>query len=150
MTSAVGTEVLFQMPMAAVDRFPRLLETLGDEGGTLGVDQVGVSITTMEEVFCKIARSAPPPGRQRSLPDPKRWHAGRLATGLIISLDLRLHRRSENDTATGGTIQTDASPSSSSPPPPMAEAAAALAPAEVSHHGLQLPSLWRTRTAAVS
>ena len=37
-----------------MDQFPFLLETL-DKEKRLGVDQLGVSITTMEEVFCKIA-----------------------------------------------------------------------------------------------
>jgi ABC-type multidrug transport system ATPase subunit len=51
--SAVGTEVMFQLPMDAVSSFPALLDTLGTE--QLGVEQFGISITTMEEVFCKIA-----------------------------------------------------------------------------------------------
>ena len=54
LTSAVGTEVMFKLPVEAVDSFPLLLKKL-DEDSSLGVDQTGVSITTMEEVFCNIA-----------------------------------------------------------------------------------------------
>eukprot|EP01052_Picozoa_sp_SAG31_P064631 SAG31_NODE_23480_length_503_cov_1.158416_1_plen_128_part_10 len=54
LTSAVGTEVMFKLPVDAVDSFPKLLEQL-DTDDSLGVDQTGVSITTMEEVFCTIA-----------------------------------------------------------------------------------------------
>ena len=54
LTSAVGTEVMFKLPVEAVDRFPALLALLSEDR-SLGVDQTGVSITTMEEVFCNIA-----------------------------------------------------------------------------------------------
>ena len=54
LTSAVGTEVMFKLPVQAVDSFQPLLKKL-DEDRSLGVDQTGVSITTMEEVFCNIA-----------------------------------------------------------------------------------------------
>ena len=53
MTSAVGTEVIFKLPVAAASRFPELLNALKEE--RLGVDQCGVGITTMEEVYCKLA-----------------------------------------------------------------------------------------------
>eukprot|EP01043_Picozoa_sp_COSAG02_P062295 COSAG02_NODE_8557_length_2524_cov_1.374021_1_plen_813_part_00 len=54
LTSAVGTEVMFKLPVEAVDSFPSVLKML-DADRSLGVDQTGVSITTMEEVFCNIA-----------------------------------------------------------------------------------------------
>ena len=68
LTSAVGTEIMFKLPVQAVDSFPPLLKML-DEDRSLGVDQTGVSITTMEEVFCNIASESDTANQNAMLTD---------------------------------------------------------------------------------
>ena len=53
-----GCELQFQLPTSAVDAFPQLLGALeaGKATGSLAIDNFGISVTTMEEVFIKVAR----------------------------------------------------------------------------------------------
>eukprot|EP00937_MAST-01D_sp_MAST-1D-sp2_P003591 g3591.t1 len=54
----VGTEVSFELPIAASAEFPRLLGALeaGKRDSSLCIEEFGISVTTMEEVFVKVAR----------------------------------------------------------------------------------------------
>jgi hypothetical protein len=55
--SDVGTELTFQMPIRETGSFAGLFERLDNDQTSLGVEQYGVSVTTMEEVFLKVASS---------------------------------------------------------------------------------------------
>ena len=53
--SDVGAEISFQMPIAASKKFPALFNALDANKQKLGIDEYGISVTTMEEVFLKVA-----------------------------------------------------------------------------------------------
>lgn len=57
--SNVGTEISFQLPLSASDKFVPMFEQLDDETKKGNVKSYGVSITTLDEVFQIINRSAP-------------------------------------------------------------------------------------------
>ncbi|KAI9984335.1 hypothetical protein PInf_005683 [Phytophthora infestans] len=54
--SSSGSELAFQLPAASSDAFPSMLEQLDAETSTLGVQQYGISVTTLEEVFLRISQ----------------------------------------------------------------------------------------------
>lgn len=53
--SNVSAEVAFQLPMSTVSKFPALFDSLDSKLTTLKVTSYGISITTLEEVFLKVA-----------------------------------------------------------------------------------------------
>ena len=53
--SNVGAELTFQLPLASSAAFPALFAALEQAQGELGFDSYGVSVTTMEQVFVKVA-----------------------------------------------------------------------------------------------
>ena len=53
--SEVSAEISFQLPLNALPKFGELFQTLDDKKSQLGVLSYGVSITTLEEVFLKVA-----------------------------------------------------------------------------------------------
>ncbi|TMW68214.1 hypothetical protein Poli38472_007886 [Pythium oligandrum] len=55
--SNVGAEIAFQLPLDCSSEFPLLFEALDDQLETLGVLSYGISVTTMEEVFIKVAEA---------------------------------------------------------------------------------------------
>jgi ATP-binding cassette subfamily A (ABC1) protein 3 len=55
MLTDVGTEVTFQLPLSASEKFPSLFEEVDNNLEALGVRSYGMSVTTLEEVFIKIA-----------------------------------------------------------------------------------------------
>ena len=54
--SDVGSEVTFQLPTAVSASFPALLHALDEQLDALGLEEYGISVTTMEEVFIRVAR----------------------------------------------------------------------------------------------
>jgi hypothetical protein len=55
--SEAGAELLFRLPLSCSAVFPSLLRALGgEEGRRLGIQSFGISMTTLEEVFLKIAK----------------------------------------------------------------------------------------------
>jgi len=56
--SAVGSEIAFQLPLASSAVFPNLLSSLDKQMDSLNVVTYGVAVTTLEEVFLKIANDA--------------------------------------------------------------------------------------------
>lgn len=54
-TTDVSSEVAVQLPMEEVDKFPKLFDELDARKRELGFESYGVSITTLEEVFLKVA-----------------------------------------------------------------------------------------------
>ena len=56
--SNVGTEISFQMLQDSVGTFEALFRGLDEQKAALGVSQYSISLTTMEEVFMKIADGA--------------------------------------------------------------------------------------------
>ena len=56
--SNVGTEISFQMPHDMVSKFADMFREIDDQKTALGVDSYSISLTTMEEVFMKIADGA--------------------------------------------------------------------------------------------
>mmetsp|Transcript_18020 Transcript_18020/g.36628 ORF Transcript_18020/g.36628 Transcript_18020/m.36628 type:complete len:1943 (+) Transcript_18020:73-5901(+) len=56
--SSVGMEVSYQLPLEAAPKFPDMLTTLDNQLTNLGLVSYGISVTTLEEVFLTIARSA--------------------------------------------------------------------------------------------
>ncbi|DAZ97518.1 TPA: hypothetical protein N0F65_009786 [Lagenidium giganteum] len=55
--SHVGSEIAFQLPLEASTAFATMFESLDQGLGDLGVLSYGVSVTTMEEVFIKVAEA---------------------------------------------------------------------------------------------
>jgi hypothetical protein len=53
--SHAAGEMSFQLPLSAVGSFAALFAQLEEKPSTLGVSACGLSMTTMEEVFMKIA-----------------------------------------------------------------------------------------------
>lgn len=54
-TTDVSSEIALQLPMEEVDKFPKLFDELDARKKELNFDSYGVSITTLEEVFLKVA-----------------------------------------------------------------------------------------------
>ena len=54
--SCVGAEVSFQLPRTATDSFKALFEGLDKHKEELGIENYGVSVTTLEEVFLRVTR----------------------------------------------------------------------------------------------
>ncbi|CAD8078613.1 unnamed protein product [Paramecium primaurelia] len=54
--SNVSAEVVMQLPIDSVDKFPNLFEYLDKNLKTLHIATYGISITTLEEVFLKVAK----------------------------------------------------------------------------------------------
>ncbi|GMF14304.1 unnamed protein product [Phytophthora lilii] len=55
--SNVGAEIAFQLPLDGTASFPVLFEELDAKMGELGVLSYGISVTTLEEVFIKVAEA---------------------------------------------------------------------------------------------
>ena len=53
--SNVSAEIKFELPMSSVEKFPSLFDTLDSKLKELKVISYGISITTLEEVFLKVA-----------------------------------------------------------------------------------------------
>eukprot|EP01138_Halocafeteria_seosinensis_P007062 gb/GECG01007221.1/.p1 GENE.gb/GECG01007221.1/~~gb/GECG01007221.1/.p1 ORF type:complete len:1912 (+),score=224.19 gb/GECG01007221.1/:1-5736(+) len=53
--SEVGTELSVRLPMHASSKFPTILSKLDDNLGTYGIETYGLSATTLEEVFLRVA-----------------------------------------------------------------------------------------------
>eukprot|EP01060_Flectonema_neradi_P031529 TRINITY_DN480_c0_g3_i1.p1 TRINITY_DN480_c0_g3~~TRINITY_DN480_c0_g3_i1.p1 ORF type:complete len:1772 (+),score=363.22 TRINITY_DN480_c0_g3_i1:93-5408(+) len=53
--SAAGSELSFRVPMWGLPRFPELFEALETKEQEFGIHNIGVSVTTLEEIFIKIA-----------------------------------------------------------------------------------------------
>eukprot|EP00004_Rigifila_ramosa_P026391 TRINITY_DN818_c0_g1_i1.p1 TRINITY_DN818_c0_g1~~TRINITY_DN818_c0_g1_i1.p1 ORF type:complete len:1668 (-),score=437.00 TRINITY_DN818_c0_g1_i1:51-5054(-) len=53
--SNVGTEVTFQLPMSSLPQFPEFFRHLEEHGTDLHISSYGVSVTTLEEVFIRLA-----------------------------------------------------------------------------------------------
>jgi len=51
----VGTEMTFQLPFSSSGKFQRLFETFDESLQQLGIQSYGMSVTTLEEVFLKVA-----------------------------------------------------------------------------------------------
>ncbi|KAJ0410416.1 hypothetical protein P43SY_002748 [Pythium insidiosum] len=56
--SDVGAELAFQLPLEASAQFPALFDALDDGRAALGVRSYGISVTTLEEVFIKVAEAS--------------------------------------------------------------------------------------------
>lgn len=54
--SHVGTELSYRLPLGSSGAFPALLKELEERGAALGCNGFGMSVTTLEEVFLKVAR----------------------------------------------------------------------------------------------
>lgn len=54
----VGTEMSFQLPMAAASKFTAMFEGLDKEADIGRINSYGVSVTTLDEVFLLVARGA--------------------------------------------------------------------------------------------
>ncbi|KAL3658018.1 hypothetical protein V7S43_017060 [Phytophthora oleae] len=55
--SNVGAEIAFQLPLDSTASFPQLFEELDEKMRELGVLSYGISVTTLEEVFIKVAEA---------------------------------------------------------------------------------------------
>ncbi|DBA00014.1 TPA: hypothetical protein N0F65_002017 [Lagenidium giganteum] len=53
----VGTELTFQLPFEASSRFPKLFEALDAQQQALGIESYAISVTTLEEIFLKVAET---------------------------------------------------------------------------------------------
>ncbi|KAG7397743.1 hypothetical protein PHYBOEH_000282 [Phytophthora boehmeriae] len=54
--SSSGSELVFQLPAVSSEAFPSMLEQLDADMQELGVQQYGISVTTLEEVFLRISQ----------------------------------------------------------------------------------------------
>lgn len=55
LVSNIGTELAFILPHQDVKVFPQLFDDLDQQKKSFGISSYGVSVTTMEEVFLKVA-----------------------------------------------------------------------------------------------
>lgn len=55
--SNVGAEISFQLPLDSTAQFASMFEALDDKLVELGVLSYGISVTTLEEVFIKVAEA---------------------------------------------------------------------------------------------
>ena len=55
--TSVGMEVALQLPFAASSKFEALFADIDAQKESLGINSYGVSVTTLEEVFLKVARA---------------------------------------------------------------------------------------------
>eukprot|EP01048_Picozoa_sp_COSAG05_P029542 COSAG05_NODE_9770_length_602_cov_1.113320_1_plen_91_part_10 len=62
--SNVGAECAFKLPLAASGQFADCFRDFDEQNSTLGIEQYGCCITSMEEVFIKVAHD-----HQNSLQD---------------------------------------------------------------------------------
>jgi len=53
----VGAEVTYQLPLGASSRFTQLFRKLEDQQQEMGVRSFGLSVTTLEEVFIRVAEA---------------------------------------------------------------------------------------------
>ena len=56
--SCVGTELSLRLPLDQSSLFPTLLSTLDDQKSSLGFTNYGLSVTTLEEVFLRVAKES--------------------------------------------------------------------------------------------
>ncbi|ETK86251.1 hypothetical protein F441_09243 [Phytophthora nicotianae CJ01A1] len=56
--SNVGAEIAFQLPLDSTASFPQLFEELDERMRDIGVLSYGISVTTLEEVFIKVAEAS--------------------------------------------------------------------------------------------
>lgn len=55
LTSNVGAEISFKLPLSEASGFSDLFTKFEEQKASLGIEQFGVSVTTMEEVFIRVA-----------------------------------------------------------------------------------------------
>ena len=58
MTSSVAGEIIFSLPLDTTSSFARLFASLKEKSEVLGISSYGVSITTLEQVFIRLAAEA--------------------------------------------------------------------------------------------
>jgi ATP-binding cassette subfamily A (ABC1) protein 3 len=56
--TGIGSEISFLLPLQGTPHFPQLLRQLDAHKGDLGHESVGLSLTTLEEVFLRVADDA--------------------------------------------------------------------------------------------
>jgi ATP-binding cassette, subfamily A (ABC1), member 3 len=56
--TGIGSEISFLLPLQGTSHFPQLLRQLDEHKAELGHDSVGLSLTTLEEVFLRVADEA--------------------------------------------------------------------------------------------
>jgi ATP-binding cassette subfamily A (ABC1) protein 3 len=76
--SNVGAEIAFQLPLDGTASFPQLFEELDDKMKELGVLSYGISVTTLEEVFIKVAEANDEDNQHTLSKDAKTPTAGAL------------------------------------------------------------------------
>ena len=54
----VGTEMTFELPFTSSSDFPRLFKAIDEHDDELGIRSYGMSVTTLEEVFIKVAEES--------------------------------------------------------------------------------------------
>ena len=64
--SDVGTELAFQVPFEDSHKFSTLFRTFDEEQAALGVESYGMSVTTLEEVFLRVAKGSSHDSEHRS------------------------------------------------------------------------------------
>ena len=64
MLSSVGSELSYSLPFSASSVFPQLLGEIDGQMATLGIVTYGLSVTTMEEVFIKVAEEVRPGSKE--------------------------------------------------------------------------------------
>lgn len=62
--SSVGTELSYSLPFSASAVFPHLLGEIDAQMGALGIINYGLSVTTLEEVFIKVAEEQRPGSKE--------------------------------------------------------------------------------------
>lgn len=54
--SAVGKELLLQVPFSSAEQFPQLFPVIDSQKDTLKIESYGTAVTNLEEVFLKVAK----------------------------------------------------------------------------------------------
>ncbi|KAJ0389351.1 hypothetical protein ATCC90586_012138 [Pythium insidiosum] len=93
--SNVGTEVAFQLPLDSSSRFPDMFRELDAQLKRLRVLSYGISVTTMEEVFIKVAEASDEDQQHTLHNKVKRHEADRGSTDASTSSDAKQNVRED-------------------------------------------------------
>ena len=70
LSSCAPKEIIFKLPFTASDQFPGLFDFVESRGVEYGIGTIGLSVTTLEEVFLRIAINQERP--EQSLPEEEK------------------------------------------------------------------------------
>ena len=89
-----GTEVKFLLPFASINHFTALFRSIDQSGSSIGIDNYGASITTMDEIFQNITKDCTADDADETMMENKEEILQKLAkrTKLLTGYQLRMQQ----------------------------------------------------------